>query len=110
MFVLILIFFITKSNYLKWFFQRDATVDYDEIAWELEKCLVYHFISTRSQVVMNEEASMSRRGTEPLSRKTKTPGKKKAAYCVYLAYQLIVSRLLTAHWQFLELRVYSVVF
>jgi hypothetical protein len=29
--------------------ERDsAEVDYDEMAWELEKCLTYHFIATRS--------------------------------------------------------------
>ena len=33
---------------------------------------------------------MSRRGLDPLSRKTKTPGgRKKAGFCVYLAYQLL---------------------
>ena len=40
-------------------------VDYDEMAWELEKCLTYHFIAQsagKSQMVMNEEATMSRRG------------------------------------------------
>ena len=40
-------------------------VDYDEMAWELEKCLTYHFIaqsSGKSQMVMNEEATMARRG------------------------------------------------
>ena len=40
-------------------------VDYDEMAWELEKCLTYHFIaqlSGKSQMIMNEEATMARRG------------------------------------------------
>ena len=71
--------------------ERDANeVDYDEMAWELEKCLTYHFNATRSQVIMNEEATMSRRGLDPVSRKTKTPGgRKKAGFCVYLAYQLL---------------------
>ena len=35
------------------------------MAWELEKCLTYHFIaqsSGKSQMVMNEEATMARRG------------------------------------------------
>lgn len=33
---------------------------------------------------------MSRRGLDPVSRKTKTPGgRKKAGFCVYLAYQLL---------------------
>jgi len=68
--------------------QKDASVDYDEIAWELEKSLVYHLMATRGQIVMNDEASMARRGAEPLSRKTKTPGRKKSGYCVYIAYQL----------------------
>ena len=41
---------------------------------------------------MNEEASMSRKGLDPVSRKTKTPGgRKKSGYCVYLAYQLLDS-------------------
>jgi hypothetical protein len=32
---------------------------------------------------------MSRRGLDPVSRKTKTPGgRKKSGFCVYLAYQL----------------------
>ena len=39
---------------------------------------------------MNEEATMSRKGLDPVSRKTKTPGgRKKAGFCVYLAYQLL---------------------
>ena len=45
------------------FFDRD--VDYDEMAWELEKCLTYHFIaqlSGKNQMIMNEEATMARRG------------------------------------------------
>ena len=29
---------------------RDASVDYDEMAWELEKCLVYHLVAARGQV------------------------------------------------------------
>ena len=44
-------------------FYRD--VDYDEMAWELEKCLTYHFIaqlSGKNQMIMNEEATMARRG------------------------------------------------
>lgn len=69
--------------------QKDPEVDYDEMAWELEKCLTYHFIATRSQVIMNEEACMSRKGLDPVSRKTKTPGRKKSGFCVYLAYQLL---------------------
>ena len=69
--------------------QRDATVDYDELAWELEKCLTYHFVSAKSQVVMNEEGCMSRKGLDPVSRKTKTPGRKKAGFCVFIAYQLL---------------------
>lgn len=71
--------------------ERDANeVDYDEMAWELEKCLTYHLNATRSQVIMNEEATMSRRGLDPVSRKTKTPGgRKKAGFCIYLAYQLL---------------------
>ena len=72
--------------------QRDAAaVDYDELAWELEKCLTYHFVSARSQVIMNEEACMSRKGLDPVSRKTKTPGRKKAGFCVFIAYQLLDS-------------------
>ena len=71
-------------------YERDnKEVDYDEMAWELEKCLTYHFIATRSQVIMNDEACMSRKGLDPVSRKTKTPGaSKKSGFCVYLAYQL----------------------
>ena len=46
--------------------------------------------SYRSQILMNEEATMSRRGLDPVSRKTRTPGgRKKAGFCVYLAYQLL---------------------
>ena len=41
---------------------------------------------------MNEEATMSRKGLDPVSRKTKTPGgRKKSGFCVYLAYQLMDS-------------------
>ena len=41
---------------------------------------------------MNEEAVMSRKGLDPVSRKTKTPGgRKKSGFCVYLAYQLLDS-------------------
>ena len=38
---------------------------------------------------MNEEACMSRKGLDPVSRKTKTPGRKKSGFVVYLAYQLL---------------------
>ena len=35
---------------------------------------------------------MSRKGLDPVSRKTKTPGgRKKSGFCVYLAYQLMDS-------------------
>lgn len=68
---------------------NEATVDYDEMAWELEKCLVYHLVASRQQVVMNEEGTMSRRGLDPVSRKTKTPGRKRSGYLVYMAYQLL---------------------
>ena len=48
------------------------------------------FPPKRSQIIMNEEATMSRKGLDPVSRKTKTPGgRKKAGFCVYLAYQLL---------------------
>ena len=67
----------------------EAGVDYDELAWELEKCLVYHLVATRGQLVMNEEGTMSRRGLDPVSRKTKTPGRKRSGYLVYMAYQLL---------------------
>ena len=30
--------------------EKDSAVDYDELAWELEKCLTYHYVGTRSQV------------------------------------------------------------
>ena len=66
-------------------------VDYDEMAWELEKCVTYHYIATKPQIIVNEEATMARKGLDPVSRKTKTPGRKKSGFCVYLAYQLIDS-------------------
>ena len=47
------------------FFNVYRDVDYDEMAWELEKCLTYHFIapsSGKNQMIMNEEATMARRG------------------------------------------------
>ncbi len=70
---------------------KDSAVDYDELAWELEKCLTYHYVSAKSEVIMNEEACMSRKGLDPVSRKSKTPGRKKAGYCVFIAYQLFES-------------------
>ncbi|TRY71101.1 hypothetical protein TCAL_15030 [Tigriopus californicus] len=70
---------------------RDGSVDYDELAWELEKCLTYHYVQTKGQLIMNEEAIMSRKGLDPVSRKTKTPGRKKSGYCIFLAYQLLDS-------------------
>ena len=66
-----------------------ADVDYDEMAWELEKVVTYHYIATKPQLIANEEATMARKGLDPVSRKTKTPGRKKAGFCVYLAYQLL---------------------
>ena len=36
--------------------EKDSSVDYDELAWELEKCLTYHYVSTRSQVRNQEQA------------------------------------------------------
>ncbi len=71
--------------------EENDSVDYDELAWELEKCLVYHMVATRQQLVMNEEGAMSRRGLDPVSRKTKTPGRRRSGFLVYLAYQLLDS-------------------
>ena len=72
--------------------------------------MVYHCISLHPQRLLNQEAVMARQGLEPHSRWTKifvilkklftqavtgrkvrTPGRNRAGYVVYLAYQLVES-------------------
>ena len=67
----------------------DKDVDYDEVAWELEKVLVYHCINVHPHRLLNSEGVMSRQGMDPISRKVRTPGRNRAGYVVYLAYQLV---------------------
>ena len=82
-----------------------------QVAWELEKAVVYHCISLHPQRLLNQEAVMARQGLEPHSRqenknicnfektftqavtgrKVRTPGRNRAGYVVYLAYQLVES-------------------
>jgi len=66
-------------------------VDCDEVAWEVEKVLTYHCVLTSAQRLLNPEGGMARRGAEPVSRKVRTPGRNRAGYVVYLAYQLVES-------------------
>ena len=42
-----------------------------QVAWELEKAVVYHCISLHPQRLLNQEAVMARQGLEPHSRWTK---------------------------------------
>ena len=67
----------------------DKDIDYDEVAWELEKVLVYHCINVHPNRLLNPEGVMSRQGMDPISRKVRTPGRNRAGYVVYLAYQLM---------------------
>ena len=62
-----------------------------QVAWELEKVLIYHSISAHPHRLLNQEGVMARRGLEPISRKMRTPGRSRAGYVVYLAYQLVES-------------------
>ena len=39
-----------------------------QVAWELEKAVVYHCISLHPQRLLNQEAVMARQGLEPHSR------------------------------------------
>jgi len=66
-------------------------VDCDEVAWEVEKVLTYHCVLTSAQRLLNPEGGMARRGAEPVSRKVRTPGRNRAGYVVFLAYQLVES-------------------
>ena len=43
-----------------------------EVAWELEKVLIYHSISAHPHRLLNQEGVMARRGLEPISRKVTT--------------------------------------
>jgi len=69
--------------------ERD--IDFDEVAWEIEKAVVYHSVTRHSQRLLNPEGRMSRQGVDPVSRKVKTPGRNRRGYMVYLAYQLVES-------------------
>ena len=40
-----------------------------QVAWELEKVLIYHSISAHPHRLLNQEGVMARRGLEPISRK-----------------------------------------
>ena len=68
--------------------------------------LIYLSISTHPPRLLNQEGVMARRGLEPISRKgaeykyrqvslimvkVRTPGRSRAGYVVYLAYQLVES-------------------
>ena len=44
-----------------------------EVAWELEKVLIYHSISAHPHRLLNQEGVMARRGLEPISRKVASP-------------------------------------
>ena len=53
----------------------NTTIDYNitmiiclQVAWELEKAVVYHCISLHPQRLLNQEAVMARQGLEPHSR------------------------------------------
>ena len=43
-----------------------------QVAWELEKVLIYHSISAHPHRLLNQEGVMARRGLEPISRKVIT--------------------------------------
>ena len=69
--------------------ERD--IDYDEVAWEIEKVAVYHCVKTYGQRLLNQEGCMARQEMDPISRKVRTPGRNRSGYVVYLAYQLLDS-------------------
>ena len=66
-------------------------IDYDEVAWEIEKVVVYHIVTTYGQRLLNQEGCMARQGMDPISRKVRTPGRNRSGYVVYLAYQLVTT-------------------
>ena len=66
-------------------------IDYDEVAWEIEKVVVYHIATTYGQRLLNQEGCMARQGMDPISRKVRTPGRNRSGYVVYLAYQLVTT-------------------
>ena len=69
----------------------EQDIDYDEVAWEIEKVVLYHIVNTYSQRLLNQEGCMARQGMDPISRKVRTPGRNRSGYVVYLAYQLVTS-------------------
>ena len=40
-----------------------------QVAWELEKVLIYHSISAHPHRLLNQEGVMARQGMDPISRK-----------------------------------------
>ena len=70
---------------------KDHDIDSDEVAWEIEKAIVYHCVTTYGQRLLNQEGCMARQGLDPISRKVRTPGRNKSGYVVYLSYQLVES-------------------
>jgi len=71
--------------------ESERDIDYDEVAWEIEKVAVYHCVNTYGQRLLNQEGCMARQGMDPISRKVRTPGRNRSGYVVYLAYQLVDS-------------------
>ncbi|XP_023346453.1 uncharacterized protein LOC111715371 [Eurytemora carolleeae] len=69
--------------------RSDPENDSDEIAWEIQKVLIYHLMKTDLHRNINEESCMTRQGMEPVSRKVRTPGRGHDGYLVYLSYQLV---------------------
>lgn len=55
-----------------------------EVAWELEKVLIYHCINSHPLRLLNQEAVLARQGLDPISRKVRTPGRNRAGYVVFL--------------------------
>ena len=49
--------------------EGDREVDCDEVAWEIEKVVLYHCVASRSQRLLNQEGVMARQGMDPISRK-----------------------------------------
>ena len=69
----------------------EPDIDDDEVAWEIEKVVLYYTVNTYIQRVLNQEGCMARQGIDPISRKVRTQSRDKTGYVVYLSYQLVTS-------------------
>ena len=77
--------------------ERD--IDYDEIAWEIDKVAVYHCVEIYTQRLLNQEGCMVRQSMDPISRKVRTPGRNRSGLWCTSPTSLLKTSPLQRSWQ-----------